>query len=96
MTPILEIEGTWEELSAKASEFSAHRMRLLVLPIENGSATTVPPHRPTVRELLRMPLQLREPILAAQAAGAEELYPNSQEISDFDALGDSDMYDETP
>ncbi len=96
MTPILEIEGTWEELSARASEFSAHRMRLLVLPIEEAPDTTDPRRRPTVRELLRMPLQQREPILDAQAADAEDTYRNSRDLFEFDTLGDADLYDETP
>ena len=29
---LLELEGTWEEIAARAPEFSGHRLRLIVLP----------------------------------------------------------------
>jgi hypothetical protein len=33
---LLELEGTWEEIAARASEFEGRRVRLIVLP-EEGS-----------------------------------------------------------
>jgi len=29
---LLEVEGTWEEIAARAPEFSGHRLRVMVLP----------------------------------------------------------------
>ena len=35
--PVLELEGTWEELAVQAERFKGHRLRLIVLPdTENG------------------------------------------------------------
>jgi hypothetical protein len=32
--PLLELEGTWEEVAAHASELAGRRVRLIVLPTE--------------------------------------------------------------
>ncbi len=36
------LEGTWEELSARAEEFKGRKLRLIVLPSEIESNRTVP------------------------------------------------------
>lgn len=33
---LLELEGTWEEITAHAPEFSGHRLRVTVLPVGSG------------------------------------------------------------
>lgn len=33
---LLEVEGTWEEITARATEFSGHRLRVVVLPENSG------------------------------------------------------------
>lgn len=35
------IEGTWEELSARAEEFKGHKLRLIVLPPEADNSQTI-------------------------------------------------------
>ena len=38
-TPLLELEGTWEEIAARASEFAGRRLRVIVLPAEEHKDT---------------------------------------------------------
>ena len=45
-------------------------------------------------ELLRLPLEERDRILAAQAALAEEEYRTNCELTDFEAFSENDLYDE--
>lgn len=44
-------------------------------------------------ELLKLPLEERDRILAAAAAAAEEEYRTNRELTDFEAFGESDLYD---
>ena len=97
-TPILEMEGTWEELAAHATEFAGFRLRLIVLPVqttETGSAHASK-RSPSARELLRMPSETRKRILTAQAAKAESVYRSDPELTAFGAFGEEDFFDETP
>ena len=49
MTRIEMLEGTWEELAARAEEFKGRRLRLIVLPEgENAPGTT--PNEVVLRE----------------------------------------------
>ncbi len=51
--PVLELEGTWEEVAAYAPELKGQRVRLLVLP-EKVAFPKVAPVRPASgRSLLR-------------------------------------------
>ncbi|HZC04418.1 MAG TPA: XRE family transcriptional regulator [Ktedonobacterales bacterium] len=52
--------------------------------------------RYTARELMRMPREERNRILATAAAGAEQEYPTNPELTEFEAFGEGDFYDETP
>ena len=36
-TPLLELEGTWEEIAAKIPDFSGQKLRVLVYPAEENS-----------------------------------------------------------
>lgn len=36
--PMLEIEGTWEEIAAQVPDFSGQKLRVLVYPAEDNSA----------------------------------------------------------
>ena len=47
-------------------------------------------------ELLKLPLEERDRILAAIAAEAEEEYRTNRELTDFEAFGEGDLYDEYP
>lgn len=49
MARIEVLEGTWEELSARAEEFKGRRLRLLVLP-EETVTTAVTPDETVLRE----------------------------------------------
>lgn len=97
-TPLLEIEGTWEDLTQYAAAFAGRRLRFVVLPADNeppASAEASARHAPTARELLKLPLEERNRILAQQAAHAEYFYRNDPDLTDFEVFGD-DIYDETP
>lgn len=48
----------------------------------------------TADELLKLPPQEREAILAAQAAQAEEEYRTNPELTAFEAFGKDDLYGE--
>jgi len=50
----------------------------------------------TARELLRMPAAERERVLARMAEAAEEEYRTNPELSEFEAFGEDDLYDEYP
>lgn len=41
MSRLEVIEGTWEELSARAEEFKGHKLRLIVLPPEVDTSKAV-------------------------------------------------------
>ena len=49
MAHIEVLEGTWEELSARAETFKGRRLRLIVLP-EESAATTITPEERILRE----------------------------------------------
>ena len=51
-------------------------------------------HHWTAEELLKLPLEERDRILAAQAALAEEEYRTNRNLTDFEAFGEGDLYDE--
>ncbi|HEU5198527.1 MAG TPA: AbrB/MazE/SpoVT family DNA-binding domain-containing protein [Ktedonobacterales bacterium] len=48
-------------------------------------------HRWTAEELLKLPLEERDRILAAQAALAEEEYRTNRDLTDFEAFGEGDL-----
>ena len=47
-------------------------------------------------ELMKLPLKERMRILACTAAEAEAIYSNNQKMTDFEAFGKDDLYDNTP
>lgn len=96
--PILEIEGTWEEIAQRADEFAGRRLRVTLLPAADeikAEEINVLQHY-TARELMKLPPHERNRILEKQAVLAEPLYRNDPELTDFEAFGDDDIYDETP
>jgi hypothetical protein len=55
MTPTLELEGTWEEIMAHATELAGRRVRLIVLPsqtVTEAQPTPLPPANQRMLELL--------------------------------------------
>ncbi len=38
--PLMELEGTWEEIASRASDLTGHRLRVTVLHAEDGAAAT--------------------------------------------------------
>lgn len=54
-----------------------------------------PAKRWTPAELLKLPLHLRDAILAEQAAAAEQEYRSNPELTAFDAFGEDDLYGES-
>jgi hypothetical protein len=49
-TPLLELEGTWEEIAAQIPDFAGQKLRVLVYPVEETS-TTAPDTRPMAEVL---------------------------------------------
>jgi hypothetical protein len=49
---ITELEGTWEEIMGHAEELAGKRVRLVVLPVEENSASQDPEFS-TARSLLK-------------------------------------------
>jgi hypothetical protein len=49
-TPLLELEGTWEEIAAQLPDFAGQKLRVLVYPVEEHS-TTAPDTRPMAEVL---------------------------------------------
>lgn len=46
--------------------------------------------------LLKLPIKEREELLACAAILAEQEYRNNKSLTDFEAFGEKDLYDETP
>ena len=46
----------------------------------------------TAAELRKLPAAERDAILEAAAAVAEEIYRTNEELTDFDAFGEEDLY----
>lgn len=60
-----------------------------------------PPERPagqryTARELMTLPREQRDRMMAEAAAAAEEEYRTNPALADFEAFGEDDLYDEYP
>ncbi|HLK60085.1 MAG TPA: hypothetical protein VKU00_26225 [Chthonomonadaceae bacterium] len=89
----LEYEGTWEEIVAHESEFRGFRLRLTVL---TDIPTATPKPAPSANELLKLPLEERNGILAEQAALLENEYRTNPDLTDFETFGPDDLYDEYP
>lgn len=51
------------------------------------------PYHWTAEELLKLPLEERDRILATQSAQAEEEYRTNHDLTDFEAFGEGDLYD---
>ena len=49
-TPLLELEGTWAEITAQIPDFAGQKLRVLVYPAEEQS-TAVPDTRPIAEVL---------------------------------------------
>ena len=49
-TPLLELEGTWAEITAQVPDFAGQKLRVLVYPAEANS-TVVPDTRPIAEVL---------------------------------------------
>ncbi len=47
-------------------------------------------------DLMRLPLKVRLRILAASSKKAEEVYKADRRLTDYEAFGTNDLYDETP
>ena len=74
-------------------------MRKKLREVEKGAFHTPAeyanePQHWTAEELLRLPLEERDRILAAQAALAEEEYRTNRDLTDFEAFSENDLYDE--
>jgi hypothetical protein len=92
-TRLLEFEGTWEELLARAPEFQGRRLRLLVVLDDDAWPSTV---APVARHLLKLPPDERDRILREQAAVMEAEYRTDPQLTDFEAFGPNDLIGEHP
>jgi hypothetical protein len=93
-TRLLEYEGTWEELVARAPEFQGRRVRLLVILDDDDTRASIV--APAARLLLKMPPEKRDRILREQAALMEKEYRTDSQLTDFEAFGPNDLIDEYP
>ena len=67
------------------------------LSIEREAEQTIQPGKPlTARDLLRLPLDEQDRLLEEAAIKAEPYYRNDPDLTDFEAFGDKDFFDETP
>jgi hypothetical protein len=97
--PITEIEGTWEEIIAHAPEFVGRRLKVIILPFDaetRGGQLTPYNHIWSANELMRMSPEQRSLLLSEQSTYAESVYGEEPSLTDFDAFGDRDLFDETP
>ena len=66
------------------------------LPHSETAAPQPESHHYTARELMRLPLEERNRILAEQAEQAAEEYRTNPDLTDFEAFGEDDLYDDYP
>lgn len=62
-TPLLELEGTWEEIAAKMPDFADQKLRVLVYPITEKSSE-LPSTRPIAEILAEIAAAIPEEELA--------------------------------
>lgn len=86
---VLEYEGTWDEIAAHEPEFRGFRLRVSVL---NDIDEDTPNRAPSAAELLKLPAEECNRILAAQAEAIESEYRTNRELTDFEAFGPNDLY----
>lgn len=58
--------------------------------------TSIPPRRYTALELMKLPLAERHRILEEAAEEAAEEYRTNPDLTEFDAFGEDDLYDDHP
>jgi len=92
----IQIEGTWEEIAARADELTGHRLRVIVLPDVRSEHTPSAKTALSAAELLGMPAAERRRILQAQARLAESIYRSDPSLTDFETFGEDDFFDEAP
>jgi hypothetical protein len=92
-------EGTWEEIRQHELELRGRRLRVEILPIDEGQTTASEDDLArswTARELMQLTSERRSKILRHQAANAVEYYTIDPEVREWEKLGVGDMYDEAP
>ena len=62
-TPLLELEGTWDEIAAQIPDFSGQKLRVLVYPAEDHS-----PETPDTRPITEVLAAIAATIPAAELA----------------------------
>ncbi len=101
----VQFDGTEEPVRLKQMTLHALSERLITegkaLELCPGCITPTPPTpaqagRMTARELMKLPREERNRILAQSAALAREVYATNKDLTDFEAFGDSDLFDEYP
>ena len=73
---------------------NGQRVNIAILDKEQADQRTG--GRISARELLRMPIEERNRIMAEAAARAEKDYRSDPDLTGFEAYGEHDIYDETP
>ena len=66
-TPLMQIEGTWEEIVARAAELRGHRLRVMVLPDEQAEPGAGPAAAQPVEKAEELPPNVH---LSEQREGA--------------------------
>ena len=61
--PLLELEGTWEEIAAQVPDFSGQKLRVLVYPADENSAAAA-----TTRPIAEVLAEIAATIPAAELA----------------------------
>ena len=87
--PILEYEGTWDELRAHSSQFKGKRLRLTVLPPKEEKQLTLQDRR----DFLALPMEERRRIFAEQAALLKEHYETESDWREIEG-GDEIEYND--
>ena len=101
----VQLDGTEEPVRLKQMTLRAFSERLVAegkaLELCPGCITPAPPTpaqagRMTARELMKLPREERNRILALASLEAEEEYRTNKELTEFEAFGEDDLYDDYP
>jgi predicted DNA-binding antitoxin AbrB/MazE fold protein len=63
--------------------------------IQRGAVEKQAGKRLSAREMMKLPIEERDKLLAAASSKAESAY-DDPELTNFEAYGDNDLYDSTP
>lgn len=94
------VVGPDGEITLNVPDLPAGQAVKVTIEVPEAAAVESPQGRPqgrlTAIELLKLPREERDRILAVAAEDAADEYRTNPELTDFEAFGEDDLYDDYP